>query len=157
MTVLQLLISTLAIYLPAMMANMAPIVAAKWNLLSRLNRAIDFGLYLHGERILGSHKTWRGLCIAIIAGAVTGAVQAIITHQEILFEFFIGAMMGFGAIIGDALKSFFKRRFHVAPGSLWIPFDQIDFVIGATIAGIFFIHISFQIFITAIIFIGLSS
>lgn len=31
---------------------------------------------------------------------------------------------------GDAAKSFFKRRVHVPPGKPWVPFDQLDFVIG---------------------------
>ena len=39
--------------------------------------------------------------------------------------------MGAGAMTGDCVKSFFKRRRGVAPGGTWIPFDQLDFVAGA--------------------------
>jgi hypothetical protein len=31
----------------------------------------------------------------------------------------------------DSVKSFVKRRVGIAPGAPWIPFDQLDFVIGA--------------------------
>ena len=140
-----------------MIANMAPVIAAKWNVISWLNKPIDFGMHMKGARVFGSHKTIRGVVVATGAGAGTGIVQAMVMHQEILFGFLIGAVLGFGAIAGDAVKSFFKRRLRIASGQMWIPFDQIDFVIGATIAGMFFIHISLQHFITAVIFIGAAS
>lgn len=140
-----------------MIANMAPVVAAKYNLIPRLNRPLDLGMRLRGIRVLGSHKTIRGIVVAVFAGAITGGIEAAALHQKISFGFFIGAVLGFGAIAGDAIKSFFKRRLRVAPGSLWIPFDQIDFVIGATLAGIFFIPISIPIFIFSIFFIGCAS
>jgi CDP-2,3-bis-(O-geranylgeranyl)-sn-glycerol synthase len=33
--------------------------------------------------------------------------------------------------VGDAIKSFFKRRLAIAPGATWLGFDQLDFVVGA--------------------------
>ena len=39
--------------------------------------------------------------------------------------------MGLGAGVGDAVKSFFKRRVGIAPGSSWLFFDQLDFFVGA--------------------------
>jgi len=42
-----------------------------------------------------------------------------------------GFLMGFGALLGDMTKSFFKRRLGYAPGKPFIPFDQLDFVVGA--------------------------
>ena len=41
--------------------------------------------------------------------------------------------MGFGAIFGDMVESFVKRRINFKPGKSLIPFDQLDFVIGALI------------------------
>jgi CDP-2,3-bis-(O-geranylgeranyl)-sn-glycerol synthase len=38
--------------------------------------------------------------------------------------------MGFGALAGDSIKSFFKRRLGFAPGKAWVPFDQLDFIVG---------------------------
>jgi CDP-2,3-bis-(O-geranylgeranyl)-sn-glycerol synthase len=45
----------------------------------------------------------------------------------------LGVRMGAGAMLGDSVKSFFKRRRRVAPGGTWIPFDQLDFVLGALV------------------------
>lgn len=157
MTILQLGISSLLVYLPAMIANMAPVFATKYNIIPWLNRPLDFGIQWKGARLLGAHKTIRGIIIAVCAGAITGSVEAAAMHQKISFGFFIGAVFGFGAMAGDAMKSFFKRRLRIASGVSWIPFDQIDFVIGATVAGIFFTPISIQIFIFAIFFIGCAS
>jgi CDP-2,3-bis-(O-geranylgeranyl)-sn-glycerol synthase len=41
--------------------------------------------------------------------------------------------MGFGTIFGDLMESFVKRRIGYEPGRPFIPFDQLDFVIGALI------------------------
>lgn len=41
---------------------------------------------------------------------------------------------GLGAIAGDAIKSFFKRRLNRKPGAPFFPFDQLDFVIGALLS-----------------------
>jgi CDP-2,3-bis-(O-geranylgeranyl)-sn-glycerol synthase len=41
--------------------------------------------------------------------------------------------MGAGALIGDALESFFKRRAHVKPGHSWFPFDQLDYIVGGLV------------------------
>jgi len=46
---------------------------------------------------------------------------------------FAGLFMGFGAILGDAVKSFFKRRIKIKPGRTWIPFDQIDYILGGAL------------------------
>jgi len=45
----------------------------------------------------------------------------------------LAALFGLGAIAGDLVKSFFKRRLKIAEGRPWIPFDQIDLVLGALI------------------------
>ena len=35
--------------------------------------------------------------------------------------------------MGDTLESFFKRRIGRDPGKAWIPWDQVDFMLGAMI------------------------
>ena len=37
------------------------------------------------------------------------------------------------------LKSYFKRKLNIKPGKSWIPFDQLDFIIG----GLLFISLVF--------------
>ena len=45
------------------------------------------------------------------------------------------ASISFGALIGDIIESFFKRRIGKGRGEDWIPFDQIDFILGALFFG----------------------
>jgi CDP-2,3-bis-(O-geranylgeranyl)-sn-glycerol synthase len=40
-----------------------------------------------------------------------------------------GAILGFAALLGDAVKSYFKRRRGKDRGEPWFPFDQLDFVV----------------------------
>lgn len=40
-----------------------------------------------------------------------------------------GAILGFAALVGDAVKSYFKRRLGKDRGAPWVPFDQLDFVV----------------------------
>ena len=40
-----------------------------------------------------------------------------------------GAILGFAALVGDAVKSYFKRRTGRDRGKPWVPFDQLDFVV----------------------------
>ena len=44
-----------------------------------------------------------------------------------------GALLGFGVMLGDSVKSFFKRRLDIKPSQPFIPFDQTDSVIGAIV------------------------
>ncbi len=102
---------------------------------------IDGGRTLGGKRILGDHKTWRGLIAAVVAGAVVFTLQRFIYESGLWRELalidysktpqLLGAFMGLGAIVGDAVKSFFKRRVGIAPGASWLVFDQLDFFLGA--------------------------
>lgn len=95
-----------------MVANSAPVVAS-WLLGPRLAWPLDFGLKLHdGARLLGAHKTWRGLVIAALAAA--GASTLIGLPAA------VGAVAGAAAMLGDALSSFVKRRLKHRPGA-WLP------------------------------------
>ena len=134
-----MLLRVLYFFLPAYIANMAPVFLRKrFNFLAL---PIDGGRTLAGKRILGDHKTWRGL----IAGAAAGVV--VFEFQKFAYEagwwrelalvdysrqpLLLGFLMGLGAGVGDAIKSFFKRRVGIAPGASWLVFDQLDFLLGA--------------------------
>lgn len=149
------------LYAPAMVANMAPVFASKYNLFIWLNKPIDFGILLRGKRLLGDHKTLRGFFVGVLSAAVVALLISLVLHDAPYDSFsramLYGAATGLGALVGDSVKSFFKRRLRIEPGRSWIPFDQIDFVIGATIIAIFFVPISLNVFLFAIICIGLLS
>lgn len=150
----QLFSQIILIYLPAMVANMAPIIAHRTGILLWLNIPLNAHLF-------GANKTIRGFVVGVLAGAITGAIMfystAVFPYESFHYAVLFGAATGCGALIGDAVKSFCKRRVHIASGTTWMPFDQIDFVIGATLVGIFFVHIPIVVAACALIAIGLAS
>ncbi|MBI5071514.1 CDP-2,3-bis-(O-geranylgeranyl)-sn-glycerol synthase [Candidatus Falkowbacteria bacterium] len=130
--------------LPAYIANMAPVFAEKFGVLKFFSRPVDGGRTFRGKPIFGNHKTWRGFLVGVALAVAVAWLQyflyAIPVFQKIsLLNYsaknfwFLGFLLGFGALFGDLIKSFFKRRVNLAPGASWIPFDQIDFVLGALI------------------------
>ena len=59
--------------------------------------------------------------------------------------------MGSGALVGDLIKSFFKRRLGIEPGDRFIPFDQTDFVIGALVFILPVFDVTFNLFIVSLL------
>ena len=51
-------------------------------------------------------------------------------------------------MIGDVAESFFKRKAGMSPGKSWVPFDQIDFIIGAYLFALIMIPVPIEILIT---------
>lgn len=101
------------------------------------------------EKYFGKNKTWRGLFFATLVGGIIFIIQKILysigfTQLAIIdysdFSPLLGFALGFGAIMGDLIKSYYKRQAEIAPGQPWYVFDQIDFVIGA-IVGSFLIYV----------------
>lgn len=128
---LFMILSALYFILPAYAANMAPVIAGKLNL--------PLGISIH-KKAFGKNKTYRGLIVAYLAAAATLAIQTAISPPvEPLIEYSYATiplyafLFGIGALIGDLIKSFFKRRLKRPPGSSWPPFDQIDFILGTYI------------------------
>jgi len=122
--------------LPAYVANAVPVILGG-------GRAIDGGKTLpDGKPIFGSHKTVRGFLTGLIAGALTGAaqnaaLQLVTRPSDFVFPFQFSTWLGFvislGALMGDLVHSFVKRRIGIAEGSP-LPFaDQLDFVVGAVL------------------------
>ena len=79
-----------------------------------------------------------GFAAGVLAGVLTRGrsvtsrlvVDAVAVRETWLG---LGLRFGIGAMAGDAVKSFFKRRADVPSGERWFPFDQIDFVVGALV------------------------
>ncbi len=110
---------------PAYLANMTPPFVRFW---PGWNRPVS-------TRWLGSHKTIVGALAGVGVAMAVALVQARIHWRGDIVDYhqwpIIGLLLGVGAIGGDIVKSFVKRRRGVSPGGRWIPFDQLDFVIGA--------------------------
>jgi CDP-2,3-bis-(O-geranylgeranyl)-sn-glycerol synthase len=123
-------------FVPAYIANMSAVYARKYDV---LNVPLDFGLYIKQDCVFGKNKTWRGLLFGVLAGEITFLIQLLLSRMDVfpaLFSYsqlpiLLGALIGLGALLGDAVESFVKRRLRIGPGQKLVIWDQIDFVLGA--------------------------
>lgn len=142
--------------LPAGVANVAPILAAHVSGLKRFDAPIDGGALLHGRRLLGNHKTWRGIISGVVLATIVVALQQLSytsfewaryvsdsVDYSTLPVLLLGPALALGALGGDALESFFKRRRGIRAGRPWYVFDQIDYIIGAIIVSLLFVRLEF--------------
>ena len=110
---------------PAYLADMAPPFVKYW---PAWNRPI-------AERWLGSHKTVIGFAFGVLAAIATAFLQSRLAWSGGMTSYGdwlpLGLRFGVGAMAGDSLKSFVKRRLGIAPGRPWVPADQLDYVAGA--------------------------
>ncbi|MBR9692189.1 CDP-2,3-bis-(O-geranylgeranyl)-sn-glycerol synthase [Candidatus Woesearchaeota archaeon] len=156
---IEIILISIYFMLPAYFANMIPVFAAK---LKFLNYPVDFGKKFKGKPIFGSHKTWRGLFFGVITGIIIAYLQKLLY----IYPFFssislvdysnwlaLGFLLGFGALIGDLVKSFFKRRAGVKAGQRFIPWDQLDYTIGSLLF-VFIVFIPSWQIIAAIVVIN---
>ena len=74
-------------------------------------------MFFDGRPLLGSSKTIRGLVAAVIATALGALLLGLPAT--------VGALLGGGAMVGDAFSSFIKRRMGAAPSSRATGLDQI--------------------------------
>lgn len=142
-------------FVPAYFANMAPVLFSKINF---LNYSVDCGLKFRGKRIFGANKTFRGFFFATIVGIVVAGLQGLVNFSNLNmvdygnFNFIlIGFLLGFGALFGDLIESFFKRQLNFKPGQPFIPFDEMDYTLGAFILVTFFYKISVFPFLVLLI------
>jgi CDP-2,3-bis-(O-geranylgeranyl)-sn-glycerol synthase len=131
------LLSAIWIMLPAYVPNSAAVVLGG-------GMPIDRGrVHEDGRRILGDGKTYRGLVLGILAGILVGCLQILVQSGD--FPEFLPrhtlltvSLLATGALLGDLVKSYFKRRRGIGKGEKWPVVDQYDFVAGAlllTLAG----------------------
>jgi len=144
MIILTYILSCLYFFLPAYFANMTPPLMRRANLFNFLDREIDFGKKFLGQPIFGKHKSWRGVILGILVGFLVALVQgclyqfpavqkiSLLDYEQINI-FLFGFLISAGAIFGDLLFAFIKRRLKIEPGARFIPFDQTNYVIGAAI------------------------
>lgn len=159
MTLFEIILTTFWLFFPAMIANSTPIVAAKLPWLRELNYPIDFHKTLRGIRIFGDHKTIRGFITGVAAALLVGLIQnqlyldTVWLQETIPLDMVNGVYLLFvaltacGALLGDMVESFIKRQLEIAPGKPWVPFDQIDFIIGAILLSIVFFRFNWKIYL----------
>jgi CDP-2,3-bis-(O-geranylgeranyl)-sn-glycerol synthase len=122
----------LTFFIPAYVANMVPVFVRK---LRVLNIPLDGGLTWNDKPLLGKNKTVRGLVFGTLSAGLAGAV---LQWSGFAFVWWWGLVLGFAALVGDAIKSMFKRQMGIRPGGSWMPFDQLDFMAAALLASLAF-------------------
>jgi len=154
--VLNTIITTLYYVLPGLIANMVPIFVR--NRFKFLAIPVDFNKKLFGKKIFGTHKTYRGFIFGILAAILVSLIQMILYDRRLFLSLsyidygttsfiYIGAVLGFGALFGDLIRSFFKRRANLKEGAKWFPWDQIDYVLGIAVFSFFIKPMSWQMII----------
>ena len=139
---LALLELSLWLGLPAWIANATPVIFGG-------GRPIDGGRLLRdGNRVLGDGKTIRGFIVGVFFGTLTGIGQFISAPYLMpLMEFYLpvtpemqyvlfmtipaAILLSVGALMGDLLGSFLKRRVNVESGGPSPFLDQLGFIIMA--------------------------
>ncbi|MEK6982372.1 MAG: CDP-2,3-bis-(O-geranylgeranyl)-sn-glycerol synthase [Candidatus Micrarchaeota archaeon] len=112
------ILSLVLFILPAYISNAAPVLLGG-------GAPIDFGKkHDDGERVLGDGKTIRGFIGGIASGIVFAGLLALFVQLKFFenprMQFFGGVTLSIGAMIGDSLGSYIKRRFKVGSGKQFI-------------------------------------
>lgn len=140
----------------------------------RSNHPIDKGRLLRdGQPIFGPGKSWEGFFIGFISGVLFGIAQLLTApfllqiieqylvlppelYPIVLLSFPLVIFIALGALIGDLIGSFFKRRLKISRGKPAPFIDQLDFLvvsllIGAIVYPLPLIHILFLLVVTPLI------
>ena len=155
-------------FLPAGVANVVPILVAKMPYLENWNTPVDCGVKLGGVRLLGDHKTWRGVLFGVTGAGLTFLITFSLVGRlnfagpdlrDVVynFAFLFGCWIGLGALVGDAVKSFFKRKMKIAPGKSWYFFDQVDYVLGASVFTFWIVPLPWYDYLLGMFFWGIVS
>ncbi|MEO3993444.1 MAG: CDP-2,3-bis-(O-geranylgeranyl)-sn-glycerol synthase [Desulfurococcaceae archaeon TW002] len=130
--VLEYVLRVVMLYLPAMIANAIPLICRRY--VFRNPHPIDLKKnFYDGRRLFGDNKSIEGFIVGVIAGALIGLAYGYYMPSRISEWISYGFLSGVGAMSGDLLNSFIKRRIGMKPGQPFIPLDQISFIIGASV------------------------
>ena len=130
MAILETIVVAFWAMLPAYVPNNAAVLAGG-------GRPIDGGRTWGDRRVLGDGKTWRGTAMGIVAGVALAAALTVLepTASDALgfdvpaFSAFAALGLAGGAMLGDILASFLKRRSGRQRGAMFPGLDQLDFVV----------------------------
>jgi CDP-archaeol synthase len=99
------------------LANGTPVVAKKI-FGQRFAWPLDAGInFFDGRPVLGASKTVRGIALSLLVSAAGAPLLGL--------DAGIGALVAGGAMAGDLLSSFVKRRLDLSPSSRATGLDQI--------------------------------
>lgn len=156
--ILIICLSVIYFMLPAYMSNISGLAFGG-------SRPLDFNKnFFDNRRIIGDGVTIKGLIAGTIIGTLTGMLLGYFpldflgsyTHGLISPAYtslengtMLGFLLGFGALLGDAVGSFIKRRLKIDRGHPAPLLDQLDFVIGALVLGSLVLNFSITFILVA--------
>lgn len=126
--------------LPAWIANSMPVVFGG-------GMPIDRGKYFRdGRRLFGDGKTVRGFLVGVLCGTLVGLAQVVVAPslRPILAQYVTITpdmdyvllmtlpttfLLSLGALLGDLVGSFLKRRIDIKSGNPSPVLDQLGFII----------------------------
>jgi len=130
----MLIVKTIWLLLPAYTPN-------NFAVLFGGGKPLDLGKYfIDGKRILGDGKTIRGFIAGVLGGILTAHVQLLIEkilnvhlYSSLEYSAFLQLifLLSFGAMLGDSIGSFLKRRFGFERGKSFPILDQLMFLVFA--------------------------
>lgn len=110
---------------PAYVANALPVIFGGGK------DPLDFKKKLGGKRIFGDHKTVRGTLSGLIGGVIVGYLESIVFGLGFMLA--VSVLLVVGAIFGDLLGSFIKRRMGWESGRSVPVLDQYGFFVFALV------------------------
>ncbi|MBN2330611.1 MAG: CDP-2,3-bis-(O-geranylgeranyl)-sn-glycerol synthase [Candidatus Aenigmarchaeota archaeon] len=153
---IYVLVEAVWLVLPIYAANgLVPLIKGK--------RPLDLGKSMgDGRRILGPGKTIEGF----LAGCFFGMLIAVV--EQLAFPYLpwalsevpltiiamspaLGLLLGFGAMAGDSVGSFMKRRLGLKRGRPAPLLDQLDFLIGSLLIASLAITVKLEWFVILIV------
>lgn len=127
----EFILESIWFMLPSFISIIVPVYVRKINF---LNIPVN-------EKIFGKNKTYRGFFFGVLASIIIVYFQKYLYDNYFLIKaisiifydkinlFLFGFSFGFLSLLGDLIKSYFKRKQKIKEGYDWIPFDNIDFSI----------------------------
>ena len=139
----------LELFVMLVLANGAPVVAARI-LGRRWSGPVDRGrLWRDGRPLLGASKTWRG----VISGTLACGLFALLTGIELLF----GLLFGLLGLVGDMISSFIKRRAGLASSARAMGLDQVPEALLPMILAWYWLELSGQVVVGVVVLFTISN
>lgn len=148
---IETIIDALYFFLPAYVANTCACIFGH-------GRALDLGRnFIDGRRILGDGVTIRGSLSGILCGVIIGFLMAyfenpLFPEAQFQEKILLAFLLSFGAILGDAVGSFIKRRLGMERGAPAPLLDQLNFVFGGLLLASLYIDLPAKTILILIIF-----
>jgi len=152
---MNLILAVLVTVSPVILGGILHMAVVQQGYLAALAKPLDGGRCWRGRRLLGDHKTWRGLLLIVLGTALLTSLQAVLEHLfpqlrswnlvdlERLGAFSTGLLWGLGYALAELPNSFLKRQLGIKEGKgsggfgglLQTLIDQGDSALGCALIG----------------------